>query len=184
MKSKLKMFLFLVILGFTSPMLFSYIDWEFYGECLANGMIPSFSNADRACTRLFENTIPQVFALCEPNRDWQDAPCSDWMPVNRQEFKKSWAAFYDYKGADWMESKKIELLDVIANGTFHEWDHSHENSNVYMYYLSIGQIPNQYEYFFFEDEIPPDLKGPLILIGSIIGGISATVVFVIRRIRK
>jgi len=127
--------------------------------------------------------VQQTSALCEPNKDWPDAPCFDTIPVNRMQYKLAWEPYYDYKGADWMESQKAEMLEAIKEGTFHEWDHDFPNANVYSYYLSIGEVQNQYEYFFFEDEIPPDFS-PLILIISIVGGITAIGVFVAWKIRK
>ena len=46
MNSKVKMFVFLVALGFGSSMLFSMIPWESYEECIRKGMMPDFTNKD------------------------------------------------------------------------------------------------------------------------------------------
>ena len=46
MNPKIKMFVFLVALGFGSSMLFSMIPWESYGECIEKGMMPDFTNKD------------------------------------------------------------------------------------------------------------------------------------------
>lgn len=92
-----------------------------------------------------------AFALCAVNDDWPDAPCFDTMPVNGEEYRTAWAPYYDYKDSEWMETKKAELLQAITDGTFMKWENSSENSNVYQYYHSIGVVPNQYEYFFFDD---------------------------------
>ena len=43
MNSKIKMFVFLVAIGFSSSMLFTMI-WDNYGHCIENGMIPDFTD--------------------------------------------------------------------------------------------------------------------------------------------
>jgi hypothetical protein len=108
---------------------------------------------------VFQNT--PAFASCAVNEDWPDAPCFDVLPVNREEYRMAWAPYYDYKGSEWMEQKKTEILQAIENGTFMEWEGSVENSNVYNYYHSVGLVPNQYEYFFFEDEAQKHVTSPL-----------------------
>ena len=43
MNSKIKMFVFLVAIGFGSSILFTMI-WDNYGHCIENGMMPDFSD--------------------------------------------------------------------------------------------------------------------------------------------
>lgn len=130
-----------------------------------------------------------AFASCAVNEDWPDAPCFDVLPVNREEYRTAWAPYHDYKGSEWMEEKKVELLLAIENGTFKEWENNIENYNVYQYYHSIGLVPNQYEYFFFEDEAPyrqyvePNL-GLIFVVVGIGSGLAASVAFISRRKRK
>ncbi|MGY5148396.1 MAG: hypothetical protein ACW9W4_10400 [Candidatus Nitrosopumilus sp. bin_7KS] len=91
--------------------------------------------------------------ICMPNQDWSDAPCMDNFPINRTEFQKDWAPYYDYKGSELMESKYVEMKQAISDGTFNEWKSNRENSNVYFYYLSVDKIQNQYDSFVFDDEV-------------------------------
>lgn len=97
-------------------------------------------------------SLTYVSASCAQNTDWQEAPCFDVLPVNREEYRTAWEPYHEYKGSEWMEQKKADLLLAIEDGTFMEWEGNAENSNVYQYYHSIGLVPNQYEYFFFEDD--------------------------------
>jgi hypothetical protein len=98
-------------------------------------------------------TIPQGFALCMINEDWPDAPCWEKRCTGNDEpactdpnwWKERWVPYYDYKGEEWMEIKKIELLDAIETNNFVEWksltrDSAHDN--VYDYYFYMGKIPN------------------------------------------
>lgn len=136
---------------------------------------------------IFQNS--PVFASCAVNADWPAAPCFDTLPVNREEYRMAWAPYYEYKGSEWMETKKAELLQAIEDGTFMEWEGSAENSNVYQYYHSIGLVPNQYEYFFFEDDAlyHQYVKPSLGLFFGVVGigsALVAYVVFITRRKRK
>lgn len=134
---------------------------------------------------VFQNT--PAFASCAVNEDWPDAPCFDVLPVNREEYRMAWAPYYDYKGSEWMEQKKTEILQAIENGTFMEWEGSVENSNVYNYYHSVGLVPNQYDYFFFEDEpryYSQFTQGWMffVVVGILLGlAATAGIIFTIRR---
>lgn len=138
---------------------------------------------------ILSQVVTQAFASCAQNEDWPDAPCFDTLPVNRDEYREKWAPYHDYKGSEFMEAKKAELLQAIKDGTFMEWEGSAENSNVYQYYHSVGLVPNQYEYFFFEDEaqyrqyLAPNLV-LFFVIAGIVGGLAAAGVFIVRRKRK
>lgn len=138
---------------------------------------------------ILPQVVTQAFASCASNEDWPDAPCFDTLPVNRDEYREKWAPYYDYTGSEFMEAKKVELIQAIKDGTFMEWEGSAENSNVYQYYHSVGLVPNQYEYFFFEDEaqyrqyLAPNLV-LFFVISGIVGGLAAAGVFIVRRKRK
>ncbi|MGY5148398.1 MAG: hypothetical protein ACW9W4_10410 [Candidatus Nitrosopumilus sp. bin_7KS] len=55
--------------------------------------------------------------------------------------------FYEYKGGEWMETKKQEMIEAMLNDTFHAWidqtkdDHSHWN--VYQYYSYTEDLSKQ-----------------------------------------
>lgn len=133
---------------------------------------------------IFQNS--PAFASCTVNEDWPDAPCFDTLPISREEYRAAWAPYYNYKGSEWMEQKKAELLEVIEDETFMEWEGSFENSNVYNYYHSIGVVSNQYDYFFFEDEAPyrqymePNLGLFFVIVGIVSGAVGAWI-FIIER---
>jgi len=84
--------------------------------------------------------FPQGFSQCIYNDDWSDAPCFDMGPVSHSEFNKAWALYYDYKGKDWMEAKRIEMNQALEQGVLEEWVKKLENHNVYQYYLSRNEI--------------------------------------------
>ena len=99
-------------------------------------------------------TNPQyVDGLCMENQDWLDAPCygkrcggSDAPACTDPNWwKEKWSPYYDYKGKEWMEIKKIELLDAIESNNFEEWRRltsDSSNGNVFNYYFYMGEIPN------------------------------------------
>ena len=93
--------------------------------------------------------IPYSFADCNINTDWPDAPCMDEM-VNGsipQHQVDQWIEYYDYKGARFMESKKVEMNNAIESNRLLEWtDASIQNQNVWQYYYFSGQAPNPHKY--------------------------------------
>lgn len=131
-----------------------------------------------------------VFAACLMNEDWPDAPCFDTLPVNREEYRMAWAPYYDFKGSDWMEQKRVEMFDAKDDGKLAEWmDKSRQNYNVFYYYHSRGEtsFPSEYDRPFFEDDFRYQLhfftQGWMFLISI---GVSACLaagvaVFIIRR---
>lgn len=129
-----------------------------------------------------------VFASCAVNEDWPNAPCFDVLPVNREEYRTAWEPYYDYKGSEWMETKKTELLLAIESGEFKEWENNTENRNAYQYYYSIGLVPNQHEYFFFEDDPRYYFQFTQVWLFfvtvGIVSGLAASAVFIVRRKRK
>lgn len=137
---------------------------------------------------VFSFNISYSFASCIENEDWSDAPCMDSFPINRAEFQKDWAPYYDYKGSEFMESKYVEMKQAIDDGVFTEWKNNRENSNVYYYYLSVGKVPNQQDRFVFDDEIGKYSFPPyfVIAVASIFVIIIVTIVitFVSKRKRK
>ena len=133
---------------------------------------------------IFPFIFPQGFALCAVNEDWSDAPCFDMGPVTKSEFKMAWAPYYDYKGAEWMESKKTEMFQASDDGIFDEWAREMENSNVYMYYVSTGEIQRQFDYdpVFREETLAHYLE--ILILSSPIIAAGLIIIFVIRRKRK
>jgi hypothetical protein len=93
--------------------------------------------------------VLEISALCMINEDWSDAPCFSGRrgeDPSLNQMKQSWAPYYEFKGAEWMEVKKQELMQTIQNGNLIDWkkgdlDGSHHN--VYMYYFLKGDIPNE-----------------------------------------
>ena len=99
------------------------------------------------------STPKNIDGVCIENEDWTDAPCwgrqctgSDAPPcVDPNWWKERWTPYYDYKGMDWMETKKIELLNAIKMNNVEEWKQNTPNganSNVFDYYFYMGEIPN------------------------------------------
>ena len=96
---------------------------------------------------IFPLIVPEGFSQCIYNEDWPDAPCFDMGPVNHLEYYKGWAPYYDHKGAEWMETKKIEMNQQLENNIIEKWvDEKLENYNVYRYYLSTNEIQSQLPY--------------------------------------
>ena len=93
--------------------------------------------------------MPSSFGLCIENEDWSEAPCFSGrrgIDPSLNQMKQAWSTYYDFKGKEWMESKKQELLNVIQNGTLIEWkkmDDMGANSNVYTFYFLKGDVPNE-----------------------------------------
>ena len=93
--------------------------------------------------------IPQSFADCIINTDWPDAPCIDQIVNGHfpQHQVDKWIEYYEYKGAQFMESKKQEMNNAIESNQLLEWvDASIQNQNVWQYYYFSGQAPNPHEY--------------------------------------
>ena len=58
---------------------------------------------------------PDVSADCRKNPDWPDAPCMDQTANGRyvQDDVDRWADYYDWRGSETMEKKRLEMLDAI-----------------------------------------------------------------------
>ena len=112
---------------------------------------------------VFPLVIQQGFAMCATNEDWPDAPCMD-MIVNGhypQEQVDRWANYYDYKGSEFMEAKRLEMNQAIRNEQLQHWiDESIQNYNVWTYYHFLGKAPSSPPYhnaafgLINRDEIP------------------------------
>ena len=61
-----------------------------------------------------------VYAPPSYNPDWQSYP---YCPggCSNEYLKTEWAKYYDIKGSEWMEQKKIEMLFAIDNRTLEQW---------------------------------------------------------------
>jgi len=87
-----------------------------------------------------------AFGWCTPNIDWPDQRCygcPECYPGLEQE-KMDFAPYYDYKGSEWMESKKQEMNLAIQNDTLSEWidliSESQAHHNVHTYYFLQGEV--------------------------------------------
>lgn len=110
---------------------------------------------------IFQNSL--AFASCAVNEDWPDAPCMDVIEGGRypQEQVDRWAAYYDYKGAQFMESKKIQMDNAIKEDRLIGWvNESIQNSNVWQYYHFSGQAPSPYPQKIGFDTIHRDSTPP------------------------
>lgn len=90
-----------------------------------------------------------VQALCAYDSDWPQKPCYDEPPgPSIIEKRNDWQKYYDFKGKEWMEIKKVEMGSAIGNGTLKEWvEHKNEpenyaNYNVWYYYWINGYAPD------------------------------------------
>ena len=89
-----------------------------------------------------------AYGDCIQDEDWPDKPCLDTPPYSDDYMKQIWQQYFDFKGKDWMEMKKAEMYQTIANGTLTEWvetrssPNNFANYNVWYYYYLNGQAPN------------------------------------------
>jgi hypothetical protein len=87
-------------------------------------------------------------AACSRNQDWPDAPCYGapglYPTVERD--KDSWTGYYDYKGQEWMEQKKQEMLGALRDGNLCNWAASgppDQNYNLLTYYF-VNRVISSY----------------------------------------
>lgn len=86
-----------------------------------------------------------IFGKCEDNPDWPSAPCYPPADISIRQLKQDWNGYYDYKGTEWMEMKKLEIQEAILNGTLEDWMKGGPplaHSNVHFYFYINGQIPD------------------------------------------
>ena len=98
---------------------------------------------------LFAFAVDNSFGLCAENKDWPDAPCMDMIENGHypQHQVDRWSEYYDYKGKQFMESKKQEMNQSIQDDTLQQWvDESNQNYNVWTYYHFSGEAPGSYPY--------------------------------------
>lgn len=90
------------------------------------------------------------YADCIQDEDWPDKPCLDTPPYSKEYLKQLYQQYYEYKGKEWMELKKSEMDQAIANGTLGEWvetrssPNNFANNNVWYYYYLNNQAPDAY----------------------------------------
>jgi len=90
---------------------------------------------------IFPVVLSQGFADCDINTDWPDAPCMD--EGYQQHQVRKWAEYFDYKGEQFMDSKRIEMNDAIKDNRLLDWEEqSIQNQNVWQYYYFTGMAPN------------------------------------------
>lgn len=81
-----------------------------------------------------------VDARCPPNPDWPLAPCYDEQrsSIPTDQDRSVWGKYYDYKGSEFMESKKADMLEALRSGQLCEWESGglpFQNHNVMTYYF-------------------------------------------------
>ena len=85
-------------------------------------------------------------AICMENEDWPDAPCYGCPDCysGLEEEKLDWAPYYEFKGSELMNKKRVELQIAVENNSLREWFKVEENRNVHRYYFLQGEVPNTY----------------------------------------
>lgn len=119
----------------------------------------------------------QADAICVRNQDWSAAPCygCPGCVPSLEKQKSDWAPYYNYKGTEFMEQKKLEMLDAIKNNQLDEWLGSgprDQNSNVYRYYELHG-IKNEMMVYGLTNDVV------LIFVAVVIT--SGIVIFILKR---
>lgn len=92
-------------------------------------------------------TILDAFGWCPQNEDWPDRPCyAAYQDFGIEKERSDWEPYYDFKGPQWMESKKQEMIQAIQNDTLSDWIEStpetQAHHNVHEYYFLFGEVPN------------------------------------------
>ena len=88
-------------------------------------------------------TSDNAYAWCDQNPDWPERPCYAFpgaVSISSEERWERWSAYYDYKGGEWMEIKRIELLKAIENDSVEKWmseGKASANVNVFEYYFEV-----------------------------------------------
>jgi len=99
--------------------------------------------------------IQESDALCVQSKDWSLKPCFDTGSPSKIEFVERWSPYYEYKGSELMERKKIEMFQSLENKTFEKWVKSSENNenfNIYYYYISTEDVAKQFKTHGFQVE--------------------------------
>lgn len=89
--------------------------------------------------------IKEATAICTPDilEDWPDAPCG--LPLSTEKLRQDWQGYYEFKGKEWMEEKRVEMEKAILSSTLEQWRTDGANYNVWLYYKITNNIP----------EVPP-----------------------------
>lgn len=92
-------------------------------------------------------SINDVFGWCPQNEDWPDRPCyATYQDFGIEKERKDWEPYYNFKGSEWMDSKKQEMTLAIQNDTLSDWieltSETQAHQNVYEYYFIFGEAPN------------------------------------------
>ena len=99
-----------------------------------------------------------AFAWCPQNEDWSDRPCYGAVDVRIEKERSNWEPYFDFKGSEWMESKKQEMTLATQNDTLSDWieltSETQAHHNVHEYYFILGEAPNL-EGIFVDYEIVP-----------------------------
>ena len=98
---------------------------------------------------VFPVFLSSSFASCVVNEDWYGAPCLDTIANGKYDQKEvnKWRDYYQYKGTQWMEQKRVEMKQAISDDSLKEWiSQSTQNRNVYSYYFFSGRAPDIGEY--------------------------------------
>lgn len=95
---------------------------------------------------VFAVTFHTVNAFCGGlNPDWPKAPCYalPGLHVTKEQMKSDWAGYYQYKGAQWMEMKQIEMVHYTSNNLLKAWTCVNQsNYDVWWYYYLNDQAPS------------------------------------------
>ena len=100
--------------------------------------------------------LQEADASCQRSKDWSLKPCFDTGQPSKTKYVERWTPYYEYKGSELMERKKIEMFQSLKNKTFFQWSQSpenyNENYNIYSYYVSTGEIAKQFRHGGFQPE--------------------------------
>lgn len=107
-------------------------------------------------------TINDIDALCMPDPDWPDAPCygCPYCYPGLEQEQIDMEPYYDYKGAEFMEQKRKEMMTLLEQGKLDWWnDYSaypsdDSNYNVWRYYYLNGEVPREYGKYVYEFDPP------------------------------
>lgn len=83
-------------------------------------------------------------AGCLQNSDWPDAPCYGCVGCipSMEKQREQWNPYYQYKGTNWMEMMKTQMIEAMKNGTLEDWVIANQsNYNVWRYYYLNDQAP-------------------------------------------
>ena len=68
--------------------------------------------------------VQDIDGRCVPDLDWPNYLCGNdggGPEYSNEEWKANMEKYYEYKGTEWMEMKKIEMDNAIKNDVLLEW---------------------------------------------------------------